>query len=299
MPPFLSLLIVASAVLLALLLLRVLDRRVDLVEWQHLLELQPVRPSRFDPEMVAELPEPARRYFEQAIVPGTPLWTVAEIDMRGRFGLGDKSRPNYRPMRAREILAAPHGFVWRARLSGWAPLSGSDAGTPRRSWTRFRLFGVLPLLRLADDIDHARSAFGRCIAEALFWTPSALLPGPGVSWEGLADNRVRVTVAAGPFSQAVELSLDASGRPRSVWLMRWSNANPGKTYRLQPFGGTLSDFREVQGFSLPFRVEAGNLFGTDDYFAFFDAEVTNIRFPGTEPCVGPANSADPGESDVQ
>jgi hypothetical protein len=62
--------------------------------------------------------------------------------------------------------------------------------------------------------------------------------------------------------------------------MRWSNANPEKQYRLQPFGGVLSDFREVQGYRLPFRVEAGNMFGTDDYFVFFKAEVTDIRFPG-------------------
>lgn len=293
MSPVLSLLIVASAVLLALLLLRILDRRADLAEWRRLLERQPSRPIRFEPQMVAELPEPARRYFEQAIAPGTPLLTVAEIDMQGRLGLGDKDKPNYRPMRAREVLAAPHGFVWSARLSGAMPISGSDAGSPRRSWTRFRWFGLLPLVRISDDADHARAAFGRCIAEAILWTPAALLPGPGVTWEGLSGNKARVTVSAGSLSQSVDLSMDSSGRPRSVWLMRWSNANPEKTYRLQPFGGTFSDFRAVEGFYLPFRVEAGNMFGTDDYFAFFEAEVTAIRFPGVEFCVEPGEVIDP------
>jgi hypothetical protein len=41
----------------------------------------------------------------------------------------------------------------------------------------------------------------------------------------------------------------------------------------------MSDFREVDGYRLPFHVEAGNLYGTDDYFPFFIAEVTAIRFP--------------------
>lgn len=54
----------------------------------------------------------------------------------------------------------------------------------------------------------------------------------------------------------------------SVFL-RWSNANSDKKYRLQPFGGTLSDFREVKGYHLPFNVEAGNMIGTDDYFIFY------------------------------
>jgi hypothetical protein len=64
-----------------------------------------------------------------------------------------------------------------------------------------------------------------------------------------------------------------------VSFQRWSNANPSKRYQLQPFGGTLSDFREVEGQRLPFRVEAGNHWGTDDYFAFFKAEVMSIHFP--------------------
>jgi hypothetical protein len=45
-------------------------------------------------------------------------------------------------------------------------------------------------------------------------------------------------------------------------------------------GGTLSDFHEVEGFMLPFRVEAGNMFGTEAYFLFFRIEVTAIQFPG-------------------
>jgi hypothetical protein len=38
---------------------------------------------RFDPAMVAGLPEPAQRFFKFAIAPGTPLLPVAEIDMGG------------------------------------------------------------------------------------------------------------------------------------------------------------------------------------------------------------------------
>jgi hypothetical protein len=60
---------------------------------------------------------------------------------------------------------------------------------------------------------------------------------------------------------------------------RWSNANPEGVHRIQPFGGVLSDFREVQGFLVPFHVEAGNWFGTDDYFPFFTADLTEVLFP--------------------
>lgn len=256
-----------------------LDRRADRAEWARLAALQPADPDNFTAEMVADLPEPARRYFGYAIRPGTPLWPVVEIDMQGKFSLGTREAPNYQPMEAHQILAAPEGFVWAMRTTGGMPVSGSDSGR----WTRFSIFGLIPVARVGGDPDHRRSAYGRYVAEAAIWSPAALLPGPGVAWEAAGENTARVTVTHGDLSQAVDITLDPEGRPVEVTFQRWSNANPDKVFRLQPFGATMSDFREVGGYRLPFRVEAGNLFGTEDYFPFFIAEVTGIRFPGARP----------------
>ena len=269
-----SLLGIAGLLTLILVALRLYDKHADKREWMRLAALQPATPALYDPEMVAGLPEPARRFFAFAIKPGSPLLTVAEINMIGEFSLGSRNKPYYKAMRARQILAAPTGFVWKLRLSGLVPVSGSDSA----KWTRFRIFGLIPVARLGGDANHTRAAFGRYVAEAVFWSPAALLPGPNVSWEALEQNSARVTVAHNGLSQTVELELDAAGCPISVKFMRWSNANSEKKYRLQPFGGFLSDFREVQGFRIPFNVEAGNMFGTEEYFAFYKAKVTSVRF---------------------
>ncbi|MCB1386443.1 MAG: hypothetical protein KDJ80_10955 [Nitratireductor sp.] len=271
--------VLAILALVALLVLRAKDRRADRAEWDRLTALQPAAARRFAPDMVADLPEPARRYFHHAIRPGTLLLPVAEIDMTGQFSLGNKDNPAYRPMQAQQILAAPGGFVWSMRTRGGMPISGSDTAF----WTRFRIFGLIPVARLGGNRDHARSAFGRSIAEAAFWTPAALLPGPGVTWEAADNDTARVTVRHGDLVQAVDIAVDPEGRPLTVSFERWSNANPDKAWRLQPFGGFLSDFRDAEGYRLPFRVEAGNLFGTEDYFPFFLADVTAIRFPRTAP----------------
>ncbi len=277
----------AAVVLVAtvggLLLWRQLDHRADRAEMARLRALQPAEPVRFDPAMVAGLPEPARRYFGHAIAPGTPLWTVAEIAMEGRFSLGTKEAPGYMDMRATQVLAAPQGFVWKmAGGRGAMRMSGSDTG----GWTRFWLAGLVPVARLGGDADHARSAFGRYVAEAVFWTPAALLPGPGVSWEAVDPDTVRVTVRhAGPHGklvQLVEVTVDPGGRPVRVVFPRWSDANPERVHRIQPFGGHLSEFREFDGFRLPTHVEAGNHFGTEDYFPFFVADVADVRFPSPE-----------------
>lgn len=266
---------ILTAVLLALTALRLRDVLADRGEWARLAALQPTNPPLYDPAMVAALPEPAQRFFNFAIQLGTPLLTVAEIDMGGEFSLGSRDKPNYRPMYARQILAAPHGFVWTLKIPGAVSLSGSDTG----KWTHFRMLGLIPVARLGGDADHARAAYGRYIAEAVFWTPAALLPAPGIVWEGLDRDTARVTVTDNALSQSVDVRVDVEGRPIEVRFIRWTNANPERRYRLQPFGGLLSDFREVQGFRLPFRVEAGNLFGTDAYFPFFKAQIRKVGFP--------------------
>ncbi len=256
---------------------RQLDRWADRAEMARLMARQPASPDRFSPEMVADLPEPARRFFSFAIAEGTPLYTVAELDMVGQFGLGSKTAPNYQPMRARQVLAAPEGFVWT--MSGGAGvmrMGGSDSGT----WTRFWLFGSVPIVRAGGTEDHIRSAFGRYASEAIFWTPAAVLPGPDVTWEETGEaNVARMTMRRGALVQSVVLTVGPDGQPLQASFLRWSNANAEKVFRLQPFGGTLSDFRAFGGFRLPTHVEAGNMFGTEDYFPFFIADVTAVSFP--------------------
>lgn len=270
------LLIVILVGLAALWFWRQADHGSDRAAMAGLGRVQPLRPERFEPTLVADLPEPARRYFRFTIAPGTPLYTVARIEMDGRFGMGTKNQPEYLDMKATQILAMPDGFVWKmAAGRGLMRVSGSDS----ERWTRFWLFGLIPVARAGGTSDHRRSAFGRCVAEAVFWTPAALLPARGVRWELVDANTARVFVRHRGLEQAVDVRVADDGQPTQVSFFRWSNANPERVHRLQPFGGVLSEFRDFGGFRLPTRVEAGNFFGADDYFPFFVANVTDISFP--------------------
>lgn len=259
---------------------RLLDHRADRAEMDRLIALQPQDPALFSADMVADLPEPARRYFKFAIAEGTPLFTVAQIEMTGQFSLGTQDVPNYMDMTATQVLAAPEGFVWKmSGGSGLMRISGSDSG----SWTRFWFAGFAPAARYGGDPDHTRSAYGRYTAEALIWAPAALLRGPSVKWEPLGEDRARVVITRGNLDQVVDITVNDEGQPVEIVFQRWSNANPEGIHRLQPFGAFVSDFRKVAGYRLPFRVEAGNMFGTDAYFPFFLAEVTEIFFPKSAP----------------
>ncbi|NNU17528.1 hypothetical protein HK107_14440 [Parvularcula sp. ZS-1/3] len=271
------LLLVVAATFSGLRAWRALDHRSDLSAWQSLASREAKELRLFDLAMVEDLPEPARRYFAFTIAPGTPLHTVAEIDMVGTLDNGSREAPNPMPMEAKQILAPPFGLVWRVRFG---KLSGSDGATPSTSWTRFWLLNTVPVVR-ASGPDHHRSSFGRVIAETAFWSPASLLPGPGVRWEAVDRDRARAIVTYGSFQQAVEITVDPEGAPTKVLIKRWSDANTEGEFREQPFGGFLSEYRSFDGYRLPTRVEGGNLIGTPEYFAFFRAEVSDIRLGET------------------
>ena len=247
--------------------------------WQMLQRSAPSSPAVFEPSMVEHLPNPARRFFLFVIQPGAPLHTVTEIRMSGEIGLGSQEAPNYLPMRAHQILAPPHGLIWQLEAGqGALRIAGSDGFNGERSWVRFWLLGILPVVRAGGGPDHARAAFGRVVAESVFWAPAALLPQTGVSWEAVSRDVARATVVYKGLSQAVDITVAADGQPVKVVILRWSDANPAKTYQLQPFGGYLSAFREFDGYRLPTHVEGGNFIDTDDYFPFYKATVEELKF---------------------
>ena len=251
------------------------DVRNTQAVWNALLTQRESAPESFDPVMVADLPEIAQRYFGNAIAPGTPLHRVARLEMEGSLILNGREMP----MHADQILAPAHGFVWRARAgSGAVRFSGSDGyRAGQTSWTRFWLWGVLPVARVADTEDHARAAAARMVMETV-WVPATLLPQSGAVWTQTGPDQAEVRFPEVPGVEPVHLTLDASGQVVEMRTLRWSDANPDRTYRLQPFGGRMLAHDTHQGFAIPTAMEIGNLYGMPDYVPFFRARITRVAF---------------------
>ena len=152
---------------------RQLDHRADRAEMGRLIATQPTDPPRFTAAMVADLPEPARRFFTFAIAEGTLLHTVARLEMEGQFGMGNKASPRYLPMRATQVLAAPHGFVWAmSGGNGAVRMAGSDSA----AWTRFWLCGLAPVARFGGNPDFIAFTTSCRSVSAMIMTTGNRLP---------------------------------------------------------------------------------------------------------------------------
>lgn len=267
---FLVLIIVVAGYLFASYRLAVSDAERA---WTEIARTAVPPPGVFDPAMVSGLPEVAQRYFLHAIAPGTPLKTTVELRLKGVFLLGDKNSSQSYDMEARQILAPPDKFVWMPVLrSGPLTITGSDAVLDGRAWMRFWIASLFPVADIPTSPDLVCSAQFRSAIESI-WAPAAILPRDGIAWKAVGPDTASVTIDLPGGPVVLQFTLDQAGALKAVVGLRWSDANPQKRFQLQPFGGTMEEEATFDGYTIPSVVKVGNMFGTADYFAFYQAQI--------------------------
>ena len=219
--------------------------------------------------MVAEQPEPVRRYFTHALRDGCELSEAVTLEMTGRIRVGP-----WLSFRAHQQFRG-HEFRWEARagLGPVRPLHVVDRYEGGRGSTEGRFFGRFRFLHAADD-DTTRSAAARAAGESMS-VPASLLPGAGVSWRAEADDHLVATVSVPPERPDVHLRIDEQGAVGSFWLDRWGNAGQD-AFGYLPFGGTVlreADFGDVV---IPASFEVGWWYGTPRYAPFYRATITSV-----------------------
>jgi len=248
------------------------DGKVDGV-WQSLEA--PSTHQVFTEDMVSDLPAPARRYLLHAIRPGTPLASSVRLEMHGTMRL--KPEQEWMPMKARQIIAPPKGFVWRAEVGdGLMRFSGGDHYSNGSGRVRFWLWGVIPLVN-QEGPDVSRAALGRLVCETI-WLPSSLAPQSGVKWEALDDESARATMKIGEETITLNLFIGPDGRLREIRILRWGNQTEDGGYGYIPFGGQIQEERAFGGYTIPSKVGVGWRLGTDRYFELFRARIENAVF---------------------
>ncbi|NJM70722.1 MAG: hypothetical protein HC862_11100 [Scytonema sp. RU_4_4] len=271
---FFSIGVLLAIALLVLLIMQIKnDKEVSRI-WRELEEV-PTENS-FTEDMVAELPAPVQRYFLHSIAPGTPLASSVSLEMSGSFRTA-QDKP-WVPMRAKEIISASQGFVWKATIGrGLFQMRGADYYIKGSGRMRFSLWGLLPLVN-AHSPDIVRSSIGRLAGE-LIWLPSALLPQRGVSWKAIDENTIQASLKINDEPVTLTLTIDpANGKLLKLSLPRWGDHTEDGSYTYIPFGGEYQEEHTFGGFTIPSLMGAGWWFGTDRYSEFFCATIEQAEF---------------------
>ena len=231
--------------------------------------------DQFEPGMVADLPDPARRYFRHAIRPGTPLAHLVRLTMTGEMRLGP--RQPWLRLRARQTFAPPAGFVWEASVGrGLMRFAGADTYANGEGRVAFRLWDLVPIVR-ASGPNVSRAARGRLAIESI-WQPAALLPQRGVTWTSIDERTARAVVTIDGEAIPLTLTIAPDGSLESAAMERWGNLTPEGRYAAIPFGVDILAERTFGGYTVPSGVRVAWRYGTDHPFDFFHAEISGADY---------------------
>ena len=268
----------AAGLLLAFVLLALRGKATADIDttWSSLMPVPSEAPEAFDPDAIKDLPAVAQRYLRHAIAPGTPLADAVVLRMQGSLRTTPKG--GWSRLEADELLAAPTGFVWRARLGrGLGRIEGVDWLAHGQGGMRLWVLGLLPAVNRTNDEDFRRSAAGRMMVESVM-LPTAFLPRHGAAWEAAGDDTARVTLVVDGEPCTLTLRVSESGALREISTERWGNQTPNGAYAMIPYGVTIDEEATFDGYTVPVRMRGGWGFGSGDYFEFFRPEVAHARY---------------------
>ena len=212
-------------------------------------------PSRVDLRELHGLPPPVQRYLRRVLRDGAPRVAGATVEHEGRFNLAASGERWVRFTSRQRITVTPPGFVWSARMAMLPGLSvhvhdAYLAGEGRLHAALFGLAGLFDLAALRDREHTARGELMRWLAEAA-WTPTSLLPRPGLRWEALDDERARVTLTDQGLEATLTFRFGADGLIDRVSADQRGRSVDGRIVPT-PWEGRWSDWREQDGMTVPF-----------------------------------------------
>jgi hypothetical protein len=202
---------------------------------------------------LSQLPAPVQRYLELAGAHRREPVKTARLRHRGTLQLAPDARPS--AIRGEQYFTAdPPGFVWwgRIRLGPGLWIDGRDRSIDGVGNMYVRAVSTFTLADArGPELDEG--ALQRLLGE-LCWLPTALLDGRYVRWEPVDDATARAHLTVGGRDVALAFHFGPDGFPATVTAERSRDVG-GKSVRT-PWQGASSDWREVDGLRVPFRMEA-------------------------------------------
>lgn len=212
----------------------------------------------FDPELLTDLPDPARRYLECAIAPGTLLASAVRFWMHGEIKLGKK----WHSFKGEEVIYWSRGMIWRATtwMNG-LPILGADRIVDGVGESQWKILGLFPVVQ-ASGADITRSSVGRVQVESML-LPSVLC-NPDISWMELNSSQVQANFTALGEPAKLTLTINDQGMLEQANIDRWNNPE-GEAFHYVDFGGIVEESSTFGGYTIPTRLRVGWYFRSDRF----------------------------------
>ena len=202
------------------------------------------------------VPPPVARYLRFALQVPQQLQEV-RIEQVGTLRT-DVASHRWMPFEAEHIVVPPAtGFVWNARVSV-APLLHvrvRDALIDGKGSGQVALLSAFSVSSDAATPEMDSGSLHRFLAEAV-WYPTALLPGPNLTWTGIDASRAEATLTHHGVTVSLEFRFASTGEVTGIYTpARWGTF--GRRYRQVAWEGHFRNYRERDGLFVPTEGDVG------------------------------------------
>jgi hypothetical protein len=208
-------------------------------------------PTTFQQSKLEGAPELVKKYLAQVLAAGRSTIASARISHSGTFNMGT-SEPRWRPFSStQDVVVSRPGFLWNAHI-GMAPGMPArvhDAYVNGRAVLTARLFGLFTVMESPDSPELAQGELIRFLAEAP-WYPTALLPGPNLSWAPVDDHSARLTLTDGGTEVSLQVRFNEDGLIESVYTDGRYREVDGTQTKV-PWEGRFWNYEEREGMMIP------------------------------------------------
>jgi hypothetical protein len=169
-----------------------------------------------------------------------------------------RSGPQSRWMRftARESIRIDRAeFDWIARTGPFGVITVQDELRELAAKGSMRFLGCVPLIKAAPSPELTKGDLMRYLAE-LPWAPDAILSNDQLGWTELESGKLRVTAACERVEGAVTFTLGGNGLVSRVEAEDRPRQE-GADMRERAWRGAFTDYRQVDGRSVPHAAEVG------------------------------------------
>jgi hypothetical protein len=249
-------------------------RLVDADRRRLLERPRPAHPALVTEEMLAGLPEPARRYLRYAGVVGRPMIDTVRVRQRCRM----RPAPNgfSFPIVAEQWYSVePPGFIWDATVpvAGIPVVRGRDGYVDGHGLMTIKAGSLIPFVD-ASGPEMDQASLLRHLSE-MPWFPSAFLRDR-ITWEAIDGSTVRVSITDGDLRATGTLEIDAEGRLVAFRSERY--AMVGKAFELRPWSAPTYAYGEFEGLRLPTSGAAVWTLPDGTELPYIEVELTAVEY---------------------
>ena len=197
-------------------------------------------------EMLADLPEPVRRYLRYTGVAGKPFPGTIRLRQTGRLRAGPGQR--WVSLEAEEHYSVqPPGFVWAGtvRLGPFPAVRARDMYAEGAGRMLVKVASLWPVVDASgEQMDQAEML--RYLSE-MIWFPAAFLAA-NISFEPVDDSSARVTLTDHGRTATGTMFIDQQGRVTDFVAKRYRTADASSP---ETWSTPFTGYGEFEGLRLP------------------------------------------------